>query len=88
VVGPVPNGNRTSHHRSAQDLTNAQVAGLFQVTEQAVDQWANNGKFPYQWVQGRRRYPAAAVADLATACEVPLPAWLAGIAASAQRESP
>jgi Helix-turn-helix domain len=88
VVVPVPNGNRGSHHRSVQDLTNAEVAGLFQVTEQTVHDWARDGKLPYQWVQGRRRYPAVAVAELATACKVPLPDWLAGIAASARRETP
>ncbi len=88
MVGPVPNGNRTSHHRSMQDLTNAQVASLLQVTEQTVDQWAKHGKLPYESVQGRRRYPAAAVAELARDRNIPLPDWLAGIAANAQRGTP
>jgi len=70
-----------------QDLTNAQVAGLFQVTEQTVHDWASHHKLPHQWVHGRR-YPAAAVAELATARKVPLPDWLASIAANAQRETP
>jgi Helix-turn-helix domain len=88
VAVPVPNGNRTSHHRSVQDLTNAQVAGLFQVTEQTVHDWASHHKLPHQWVGGRRRYAAAAVAELATEHNVPLPDWLAGSASNAQRQTP
>src|SRR6266540_2617496 len=59
LMVPLPNRNRTSHHRSVQDLTNAQVAGLFQVTEQTVHDWASHHKLPHQWVHGRR-YPTAA----------------------------
>ena len=73
---------------SVQELTSAEVAGLFQVTEQAVRLWASHHKLPHEWVGGRRRYPAAAVAELARDRNIPLPDWLAGIAASPQREVP
>ncbi len=62
------------------------MAALFQVTEQAVHQWASHDKFPSARVEGRRRYPA--VAELAKDRTIPLPDWLCGTAASAQREAP
>jgi len=71
---------------TARELTTAEVADLFGVSESAVHEWASDDRLPYQW--GRRRYPATAVAELATEHNVPLPDWLAGIAASPQREVP
>ncbi len=60
---------------TTHDLTTAEVAGLFGVCKQAVRHWANHGKLPSTWVQGRRRFPAAAVAELAQHRHIPLPDW-------------
>lgn len=72
----------------AWDLTTGEVAGLFGVSQAAVHEWANDHRLPYQWDRGRRRYPAAAVAELATQHHVPLPDWLAATAASIQGTPP
>ena len=69
---------------TARELTTAEVADLFGVSESAVHEWASDDRLPYQW--GRRRYPA--VAELAKDRTIPLPDWLCGTAASAQREAP
>jgi excisionase family DNA binding protein len=61
---------------TVRDLTTAEVAGLFGVCKQAVRYWANNGKLPTVWVHGHRRFPAAAVAELAQQHHFPLPDWL------------
>ena len=72
---------------AARDLTTAEVADLFGVSESAVHEWASDDRLPYQWDGGRRRYPAAAVAALAIEHNVPLPDWLAD-AAGVQPRTP
>jgi hypothetical protein len=71
---------------TARELTTAGVAGLFGVRESTVHEWASDDRLPYRWDEGRRRYPFAPVAALATQHHVPLPNWLA--AASAQGTQP
>jgi hypothetical protein len=61
---------------TAPDLTATQVAGLSEVCIQAVRDWANHGKLPSRLVQGRRRFPAQAAAELAHQHHIPLPDWL------------
>ena len=70
---------------SVQDLTTAEVGGLFRVSEQAVRQWASHDKLPSALVQGRRRYPADAVAELAQQHHIQLPDWLRAATASPGR---
>ncbi len=70
---------------TVQDLTTGEVAGLFRVSEQAVRQWASHDKLPSTWVKGCRRYPAAAVAQLAHQHQVPLPDWLRAATATPRR---
>jgi hypothetical protein len=70
------------------ELTSAQVAEVFQVSEKVVGDWARDDKLPSVWAGRRRRYPAAAVAELAKDRNLPLPDWLVGLAASAPREQP
>ncbi len=72
---------------TARDLTTAEVAGLFGVSESTVHGWANEDRLPSGWDGGRRRYPAPAVAELAAKHKVPLPDWLAD-AASVQPGTP
>jgi predicted site-specific integrase-resolvase len=73
---------------TGQDLTAAEVADLFHVSEQTAKRWARHDKLPSRLVKGRRRYPAAAVAELARDRNIPLPDWLRGIAANAPKASP
>ncbi|HZC99235.1 MAG TPA: helix-turn-helix domain-containing protein [Actinomycetes bacterium] len=63
--------------RDDQELTAAEVAGLFQVSETAVHKWANQDRLPFRWVKGQRHFPAPAVVRLAHQHQVPLPDWLA-----------
>ena len=70
---------------TVQDLTTVEVAGLFRVSEQAVRHWASHDKLPSTWVKGRRRYPAAAVAELAQQRNIPLPDWLRAATATPGR---
>jgi transcriptional regulator with XRE-family HTH domain len=63
--------------RDGQELTAAEVAELFQVSETAVHKWANQDRLPFRRVKGQRRFPASAVARLARDHQVPLPDWLA-----------
>ncbi len=72
---------------TVEDLTAAEVAGVFRVSEQTVQEWARDGKMPHEWVGGRRRFPAAAVAQLAQDHHVPLPDWLA-LATTSTRQEP
>ena len=64
----------------------AEVAGLFGVCKQAVRTCADRGELPSAWVQGRRRFPAHAVAELAQRHHIPLPDRLR--AATGAREEP
>ncbi len=73
---------------TGQGLTVAEVADLFHVSEQTAKRWARNKKVPSQLVKGRRRYPAAAIAELARDRNIPLPDWLASTAPGAPREQP
>jgi excisionase family DNA binding protein len=60
-----------------QELTAAEVAGLFGVSETTVRKWAEQERLPFRRVKGQRRFPASAVARLARQHQVPLPDWLA-----------
>lgn len=71
---------------TVEELTAAEVAGLFQVSESAVHTWANQDRLPFRRVKGQRRFPAAAVARLAHQHQVPLPDWLANTITSARPE--
>ena len=73
---------------TGRDLTTAEVADLFGVSPSAVHDWASDDRLPCLWAGGRRRYPAAAIAELATKHSVPLPDWLAATATSAQGTPP
>lgn len=72
---------------TVEDLTAAEVAGLFRVSEQAVHKWAHDAKLPFRWVKGQRRFPATAVALLAQDHHAPLPDWLASAATTTPREA-
>ena len=74
IDGPPPDGHPQG------ELTTAAVAGLFHVTKAAVLYWANREMLPCVWVRGCRRYPAAAVAELARDHNVLLPEWLSSMA--------
>jgi transcriptional regulator with XRE-family HTH domain len=69
------------------ELTAAQVAGLFQVSEPAVHKWADRGRLPSRKIKGQRRFPVPAIAQLARQHQVPLPNWLASAVASTSREA-
>jgi excisionase family DNA binding protein len=59
-----------------QELTAAEVAGLFGVSETTVRKWAEQERLPFRRVKGQRRFPAHAVARLARQHQVPVPDWL------------
>ncbi len=71
---------------SPASLTLTHVKAVFGVSEPTITRWVNSGKLPYQTISGRRRYPAAAVAELAKNRNIALPDWLC--AASAQQAPP
>ena len=73
---------------TGHDLTAAEVADLFYVSEQTAKRWARDDKVPSQLVKGRRRYPAAAVIELARDRNIPLPDWLCDTTATAQEALP
>jgi DNA-binding transcriptional MerR regulator len=50
----------------ASFLRSAEVAAIFQVSPKTVARWAQLGLLPYQCtLGGHRRYPAAAIKELA-----------------------
>ena len=52
--------------RVASFLRSAQVAAILQVSPKTVARWAQLGLLPYQrTLGGHRRYPAAAIEELA-----------------------
>ena len=74
---PRPTGRvATEGDPTDQELTAAEVAGLFQVSESAVHTWADQDRLPFRRIKGQRRFPAPAVARLAHQHQVPLPDWL------------
>jgi transcriptional regulator with XRE-family HTH domain len=74
---PRPTGRvETDGDLTDQELTAAEVAGLFQVSESAVHTWADQDRLPFRRIKGQRRFPAPAVARLAHQHQVPLPDWL------------
>jgi len=51
---------------TASFLWSAEVAAIFQVSPKTVSRWAQDGLLPYQrTLGGHRRYPAAAIHQLA-----------------------
>jgi excisionase family DNA binding protein len=51
---------------TASFLRSAEVAAIFQVSPKTVSRWAQDGRLPYQrTLGGHRRYPAAAIEELA-----------------------
>jgi excisionase family DNA binding protein len=51
---------------AASFLRSAEVAAIFQVSPKTVSRWAQLGLLPYQrTLGGHRRYPAAAIEELA-----------------------
>jgi excisionase family DNA binding protein len=51
---------------AATFLRSAEVAAILQVSPKTVARWAQEGRLPYQrTLGGHRRYPAAAVRELA-----------------------
>jgi hypothetical protein len=85
---PHPAGRVETDGRPAiVELTAAQIAGLFHVSETSVHKWADRGRLPSRKIKGQRRFPAPAVAQLARQHQVPLPDWLASAVASTSREA-
>ena len=51
---------------AATFLRSAEVAAIFQVSPKTISRWAQDGRLPYQrTLGGHRRYPAAAIHQLA-----------------------